>query len=177
MNGGLLRRRLGQYGAAWFLSFLAVLLIGFLGPLLFHASLTALADVVLPIVLAVLGLLLVAFFVSLVFAREGLGSKIVLFVLGLILTLPLLWAPVLAVVADAAMLKVSVEYSNAYAGFRIIIGRLLFPLAQTATSGGDVLAALWSGFEVVATIIGFIAAVSQLWPAVRRMLGGAAVEV
>ena len=170
MNGSLVRTRLGQYGAAWFLSFLGVLVAGLVGALALHMDLIRLADLILPVVLGLLGLLLVVFLVATVFAREGPATKIVLILLGLILALPLLWAPVLAMVADAAMTRVSIEYSSAYAGFRIIVGRLLFPVTQ-AVFGGDLVSAAWGWFQAVATVIGFVAAVSQLWPAMLRMLG------
>ena len=175
MNGSLLRTRLGQYGAAWFLSFLLVLVAGLVGPLVLHMDLIRLADMILPPVLGLLGLLLVAFLVVTVFAREGLGAKITLIVLGLILALPLLWAPVLAVVVDAAITKVSIEYSAAYANFRIIVGRLLFPVMQTVF-GGDLVSVAWVWFQGLATVIGFIAAVSQLWPMMLRMMGGQPAE-
>ena len=116
------------------------------------------------------GLLLAAFLVITVFARESVTTKLVLIVLGLILALPLLWAPVLAVVLDAGLTKTSIEYSNAYAGFRIIIGRLLFPATQ-AVFGGDLVSVAWVWFQGVATVIGFIAAVSQVWPMMLRMMG------
>ena len=170
MNGSLLRTRLGQYGAAWFLSFLGVLVAGLIGSLALHMDLIRLADLILPAVLGLLGLLLVGFLVATVFAREGVTTKLALIVLGLILALPLLWAPVLAVVVDAAVTKVSIEYSSAYAGFRIIVGRLLFPATQ-AVFGGDLVSAAWGWFQAVATVIGFVAAVSQLWPMLQRMLG------
>ena len=170
MNGRLLGTRLGQYGAAWFLSFLLVLVAGLIGPLALHMDLIRLADLILPLVLGGLGLLLVAFLVITVLAKESVTTKVVLILLGLILALPLLWAPVLAVVLDAAMTKVSIEYSNAYAGFRIIIGRLLFPTTQSIF-GGDLVSAAWVWFQGVATVIGFIAAVSQLWPMLMRSLG------
>ena len=174
MNGSLLKTRLGQYGAAWFLSFLLVLVAGLVGSLVLHMDLIRLADTILPIVLGLLGLLLVGFFVITVFAKESLSTKIVLILLGLILALPLLWAPVLAVVVDAAMTKVSIEYSNAYANFRIIVGRLLFPAAEAAF-GGNLVSAAWGWFQAVATVIGFVAAVSQLWPMMQRMMGARAV--
>ena len=173
MNGSLINTRLGQYGAAWFLSFLLVLVAGLVGSLVLHMDLIRLADLILPVVLGLLGLLLAGFLVATVFAREGLATKIVLIVLGLILALPLLWAPVLAVVVDAAMTKVSIEYSNAYAGFRIIVGRLLFPAGAV---GGELVSAAWGWFQTVATVIGFIAAVSQLWPMMQRMMGAQAAE-
>jgi hypothetical protein len=171
MNSRLLRTRLGQYGAAWFMSFLVVLVIGLVGRFAVHLDLVPLADLVLPVMLAGLGLLLVAFFVMTVFARESLTTKLVLIVLGLILALPLLWAPVLAVVVDAAMTKTSIEYSNAYANFRIVVGRLLFPAAQ-AVFGGNLVSAAWTWFQAIATVIGFVAAVSQLWPMLQRSMGG-----
>ena len=174
MNGSLLKTRLGQYGAAWFLSFLLVLVAGLVGSLVLHMDLIRLADTILPIVLGLLGLLLVGFLVATVFARESASTKVVLIVLGLILALPLLWAPVLAVVLDAGMTKVSIEYSNAYANFRIIVGRLLFP-ATAAMFGGNLVSAAWGWFQAVATVIGFVAAVSQLWPTMQRMMGARTV--
>ena len=175
MNGRLLRTRLGQYSAAWFLSFLLVLVIGLVGSLVLRMDLVRLADMILPLVLGLLGLLLAAFLVITVLARENVTTKLVLIVLGLILALPLLWAPVLAVVLDAGLTKTSIEYSNAYAGFRIIIGRLLFPATQ-AVFGGDLVSVAWVWFQGVATVIGFIAAVSQVWPMMLRMLGARPAE-
>jgi len=173
MNGSLLKTRLGQYGAAWFLSFLIVLVAGLVGSLVLHIDLIRLADMILPVVLGLLGLVLVGFLVVTVFARETIATKIVLILLGLILALPLLWAPVLAVVVDAAMTKVSIEYSTAYAGFRIIVGRLLFPAGAV---GGELVSVGWGWFQAIATVIGFIAAISQLWPMIQRMTGARTAE-
>jgi len=173
MNGSLLKTRLGQYGAAWFLSFLGVLVAGLVGTLALHMDLIRLADMILPVVLGLLGLLLAAFLAITVFAPESAATKIVLIVLGLILALPLLWAPVLAVVLDAAVTKVSIEYSSAYAGFRIIVGRLLFPVTGV---GGELVSAAWGWFQTIATVIGFIAAVSQLWPMMQRIMNARPAE-
>lgn len=71
----------------------------------------------------------------------------------LLLILPLLWAPVLAVAVSAAMAGASVDYSTAYAEFRIVVSRLIYPLA--AMPGEDPLIGLiWQGFQVIASVVG-----------------------
>jgi hypothetical protein len=107
------------------------------------------------------------FLVATVAARQSLTTKVVLVVLGLILTLPLLWAPVLAAVAAANLAHASIEYSSAYATFRILVGKLIFPATQ-AVFHGAVLDTVWTVFERFAIVVGFIAAINQLWPLLTR---------
>jgi hypothetical protein len=88
-----------------------------------------------------------------------------------LLILPLLWAPVLAVVVTAAIAGVSVEYSRAYAEFRIAVSNLIYPLV--AMLGEDPLISfVWQAFQVVASIVGAVASVLQVWRVVKPWLYG-----
>lgn len=175
MSGGdLLKRRLGQYGAAWVASFLIVL-VGSLGSVMaFHINPIRVADVLLPAAFAVLSLALIVFAVRTLMATVSLWTKLGLLILGVVLALPLLWSPVLAILVSATATHAVIEYSTAYAQFRIIIGRLLYP--PTALLFRDsVVESVWYGFQVVATVIGFIAAATQVWPMMlRAVVGGRA---
>ncbi len=163
-----LKRRLGQYGALWVGGFLlsgAAILVGML-----FIDLMAAADLVLPPLMAAAALALGAGVVMTLLSRETVGTKLALGVLAVLLALPLLWAPVSAAVAIAFFADRPIEYSQAYAAFQIGASRVLFPLGQ-AVFGGDVPGRVWSAFQWVASVVGFISALSNVWPIIRRMLG------
>ena len=167
-SAAYLKRRLGQYGAAWVIAFLvsgAAILIGTL-----FADLMEMADLVLPIMLAATVLVLGAGVVATLLSRETVGTKLVLLLLAVVLILPLLWAPVSAAVAIAFFADRSIEYSQAYAGFRIGISRLLFPVGEWVL-GGAVFESVWGLFQAVATVVGFFSALANIWPILRRILG------
>jgi len=167
-NAGYLKARLGQYGAAWLLGFLltgAAILVG-----LFFADVIVAADLILPIALGLLALALGLSVVSTLISKQTLGTKLALLLLAVLLILPLLWAPVSAAVAIAFFMDRSIEYSSAYAGFQIGVSRLIYPATATLFGGGLVQNA-WAAFQVVSSIVGFIATVANLWPKLRRLLG------
>ncbi|MDR7231624.1 hypothetical protein J2X45_002724 [Caulobacter sp. BE264] len=165
-----LRRRLSQYGALWLggfvgtLAVMAVMVFGVRTPL-------AAADLVLPIALALLGLAVIAGVVITVVKDIGLSTKSLITALALLLVLPLLWAPVLAVVVTAAIAGASVEYSTVYAEFRIAVSNLIYPLV--AMLGEDPLISfVWQAFQVVASVVGAIASTLQVWRFVKPLLYG-----
>jgi len=84
--------------------------------------------------------------------------------------LPLLWAPVSAAVAIAFFADRSIEYSESYAAFQIGVSRVLFPIGQ-ALGQGDLFGWVWTAFQWVSTVVGFLSAVAKIWPAIRRLLG------
>ena len=163
-----LKRRLGQYGAAWVIGFLvagAGILIGSL-----FMDMMAAADLVLPVVLGGVGLALGVGVVATLWSSQTVGTKLVVVVLAGVLVLPLLWAPVSAAVAIAFFAQRSIEYSGVYAGFQIGVSRLLYPLSEWAF-GGAVISTLWWAFQVVASVVGFFSALANVWPIIRRVLG------
>lgn len=163
-----LKRRLGQYAALWVGGFLlsgAAILIGML-----FADLMVAADLVLPVMMAAVTLGLGAGVVISLLSRETPGTKIVVVVLALLLLLPLLWAAAAPAVLIAFFANRAIEYSQAYAGFQIGVSRVLFPLGQMVF-GGDVFARLWAAFQWVASVVGFLSALSNIWPMLRRGLG------
>jgi hypothetical protein len=167
-NLGYLKRRLGQYAALWVGGFLvggAAILIG-----LGFADLMTAVDMVLPVMLGALVLALGAGLVLSLLSGETVGTKLVLVLLAVLLALPLLWAPVSAAVAIAWFADRSIEYSESYAAFQIGISRVLFPISQ-ALGQGDLFGWVWSAFQWVSTVVGFLAALSRIWPAIRRLLG------
>ena len=167
-NLGYLKRRLGQYAALWVGGFLvggAAILVG-----LGFADLMTAVDLVLPVMLGALGLALGAGVVLGLLSGETVGTKLVLLALAVLLALPLLWAPVSAAVAIAWFADRSIEYSESYAAFQIGVSRVLFPISQ-ALGQGDVFGWVWSAFRWVSTVVGFLAALSRIWPAIRRLLG------
>jgi hypothetical protein len=167
-NLGYLKRRLGQYAALWVGGFLvggAAILVG-----LGFADLMTAVDRVLPVMLGALGLALGAGVVLGLLSGETVGTKLVLLLLAVLLALPLLWAPVSAAVAIAWFADRSIEYSESYAAFQIGVSRVLFPISQELGQG-DVFGWVWSAFQWVSTVVGFLAALSRIWPAIRRLLG------
>ncbi|CAN7266539.1 hypothetical protein [Brevundimonas sp. LjRoot202] len=168
-----LKRRLGQYAAVWVGAFLlsgAAILVG-----LAFTDLMAAADLALPVGLALTALALGAGLVASLVSRETVGTKLVVLILAGLLVLPLLWAPVSAAVAIAFFADRSIEYSQAYAAFQIGVSQVLFPISQ-ALGDGDLFGWVWSAFQWVSTVVGFLAALVKLWPVLRRVLGPEPVE-
>ena len=166
-----LRRRLSQYGALWLGSFVVTLLV--MAAMVFGvgAPLAETADLALPIALALLGLAVITG-VGITLAQDvSLSTKSLIAALALLLVLPLLWAPVLAVIVTAAIAGASVEYSTAYAQFRIVVSHLIYPLA--AMLGEDPLVGfVWQAFQVVASVVGAVASVLQVWRVIKPFLYG-----
>lgn len=164
-----LRRRLSQYGALWLGGFVSTLLVMAVMVFGMRMPLASAADLVLPIALALLGLAVIAGVVITVVKDIGLSTKSLITALALLLVLPLLWAPVLAVVVTAAIAGASVEYSTVYAEFRIAVSNLIYPLA--AMLGEDTLISLvWQAFQIVASIVGAIASALQVWRFIKPLL-------
>ncbi len=161
LNLGLVAKRFGQYGAAWAGAFLLVLL----GDLALTVARVPFAKACDPLLLIALIAVSVGFalFVALTWAsRESTPTKVVLLAAGVVLLFPLLWAPMLGAVAAAYLVKASVEYSAVYAGFRIIIGRMIF-MGMRLFSDNPYVEAGLSVLNVLATVVGFIASLAQLW--------------
>ncbi|MDZ4110092.1 MAG: hypothetical protein U1E18_10905 [Brevundimonas sp.] len=168
-----LKRRLGQYAAVWVAGFLlaGVAILAGLG----FADLMTAVDLVLPAGLLLVALAMGAGVVASLASREAVGTKLVLLLLAAALALPLLWAPVSAAVAIAFFADRSIEYSQAYAAFQIGVARVLFPI-RPWVGGGDLFGWVWSAFQWVSTLVGFLSAVAKVWPMVRRLLGPEPVE-
>ncbi|MDP3405983.1 MAG: hypothetical protein Q8S03_14930 [Brevundimonas sp.] len=165
---GHIKTRLGQYGAAWVAAFLvagAAILTGNL-----FDDLMVVIDRVLPVVMAAVVLALGIGVILTLLSRESLGTKLATGALALLLVLPLMWAPVAAAVAVAFFAERAIEYSQTYAAFQIGVSEMLFPLEETVRSGA-VFGSVWALFQGVATVVGFISALSNIWPLLRRLLG------
>lgn len=168
-----LKRRLGQYAAVWVAGFLlsgTAILVG-----LGFADLMSVADLVLPAGLLLVALALGAGVVASLAGRETVGTKLVVLLLAALLALPLLWAPVSAAVAVAFFADRSIEYSEAYAAFQIGVARVLFPISQWV-GGGDLFGRVWTAFQWISTLVGFLSALARIWPMLRRLLGPEPVE-
>ena len=167
-NLGYLKRRLGQYAALWVGAFLlggAAVLAG-----AGFADLMTAVDVVLPVMLGATALALGAGVVISLLSGETVGTKLALVLLAALLALPLLWAPAAAAVVVAFFADRSIEYSQSYAAFQIGVSRVLFPIGQ-ALGQGDLFGWVWSAFQWVSTVVGFLSAVVRVWPLLRRLLG------
>lgn len=163
------KRRLGQYGALWLAGFALALAI-ILGGMAFGLDLMVAADMALPAAWAGQGLAL-ALGLALTWARgPSLGTSLALTLLALLLVLPLLWAPTAAAVVVAFFADRSIEYSTAYAAFRIGVSDILYP-ASEAIFGPGLIQTMWQGFQIAASVVGFLSALANLWPRLRRLLG------
>jgi hypothetical protein len=168
LNLTLITQRLSQYAAVWVGAFL-VTLIGIMGARYgFGLDLIDVADVVLPCAFAVLALLTLTFLIITLLDRQTLATHIVLILLGAFLALPLLWSPVLATLVAAWIARVSIEYSAAYAQFRITISHVVYPATQFLF--GPAVSTAWNVFQGLATVVGFFAALGQIWTVARRFL-------
>lgn len=171
VNGALIRIRLGQYGAAWLVSFVLGLIAILAGSALAHMPLVKVADLVLPVEFAALTLAVLAVLVmTLTAGRETVATRLVVLVLAILLFLPLLWGPVLGAIAAAWIGHVSIEYSGVYAQFRIQISQILFKLAGMMFAN-PLMETVWAVFQAVATVVGFLSSFFQVWPRLLRLLG------
>lgn len=168
LNLELIARRLGHYGAAWVLSFLLVFLGGLGLSLLLHLDLIVVADRLLAAAFVGLVTAVAVFLIMTLFAPETWQTKAVLILLGLLLLLPLLWAPVLALISCAWIAHVPIEYSGVYAGFRIVVGRLLFDITELLF-GNPLVELAWSFFQGLATVVGFFSALFQIWGFLQKL--------
>jgi len=165
----VIRHRLSQYSALWLGGFLVVLVIAAGASLVAGLDLIDVADGVLPAAFVVLGAAMAFGIGATAISTAGLATKSLVTALGLVLILPLLWAPVLAVLVTAAIGGTVIEYSTAYAGFRIVVSHLVYPLVALFTDS-PLAAAVWAIFQVAASVIGFLASMVQVWKAVRGFL-------
>ena len=171
----ILKARLSEYGALWLASFLLVLIGAGIASLAVGLDLIDVADIVLPISFAVLGGAVVVGLTLTVISRASLGAKVLITALALLLLLPLLWSPVLAVLIVATIAQVAIEYSQAYAQFRIIVSQLIYPVVSLLVEG-PLVAAVWNAFQIVASIVGFVASALQVWRVLKPFLTRATSE-
>lgn len=175
-NTALIRTRLGQYGAAWLVGYVLALVAVLAGAWLTPTPLVRVADLVLPVALAVLTLAVLAVLVATLTAgRETVATRLVIVLLALLLFLPLLWAPVLGAITAAWIGHVSIEYSAVYAQFRILVSQALFSLAGLVFAN-PLLDTVWTLFQGLATVVGFFSAFFQVWPRVLRLRGAREAE-
>ena len=175
MNLDLIKRRLGWYGLAWMGGFLLVLLITVAGFFLFGADVVDLADILIPVGLGALTLALVGVVLRDIFGRHTIGTRVAILLLAVLLFLPLLWSPVAATVAAAWVADRSIEYSTAYAQFRITVSQLLYPMAE-AVSSGAAFELAWQAFQLIASFIGFLSSLLQVIAFLRRLFAANSVD-
>lgn len=172
MQRSLVKRRLAQYGAAWAGSFVLVLLASLAAVFLLNMPMADAADLLLMIALPVLALAMIGTVVLSFLRPGGAGAKLALLLLAIVLFLPLLWAPVLAVVVTAWAAGAAIEYSNVYAQFRITVSNLLYPLVASVVSGAAI-RWVWNMFQIVASIIGAISSAIQVWNFFQKLFNPA----
>lgn len=172
----LLDRGLSQFGAAWLLSFGVTLALSLVAAIAARATVYDLMDRLLMVMLAALATgWFVVTLLALISPSASPFSKALFTAVALGLLLPLLWGPILGVVVAAWLAGATVEYSQVYAQFRIHVAQLLFPVSA-GLFHANLLDVGWNVFQVVATIVGFIAAVAQLWPSVAGLVNGTATS-
>lgn len=169
-----LKRRLGQYAAVWVGGFVLSGAGVWLAAM--FVDLIAATDLVLPAALLGVVLALGAGVIASLLSRETLGTRLAVLVLALLLVLPLLWSPMSAAVAIAFFADRSIEYSEAYATVQIGVARLLFPISE-AMGDGDLFGWVWTAFQWVSSVVGFISALSNIWPMLKRLLGPEPAEI
>jgi hypothetical protein len=58
---------------------------------------------------------------------------------------------------------------HAYAQFRIIVSQLIYPVVSLLVEG-PLVAAVWNAFQIVASIVGFVASALQVWRVLKPFL-------
>ena len=175
MNTTLIKRRMGWYGLAWLGAFLLVLLVHLAGHFLLQADVIDLADLLIPIGLGLLTVAVAVVVVRDMLSSHSIGTRLVVLLLALVLLLPLLWAPVAGSVAAAWVTQRSIEYSHAYAQFRITVSQLLYPLAN-AVSSGAAFDLAWKAFQFVASAVGFLSSLFQVIRFLRKLFAAKTVD-
>ena len=168
LNLDLIKERLGQYGIVWLCVFLLVAAAGLGDGLRPEHDLIKTANILLQMGFVVVGLALLIFAGLTLVARETWLTKLSLLILGVLLSLPLFWSPVLGVIVDAGFAKVSIEYSSVYAGFRILVGKLTYTVTEMLF-GSPLVDAAWKFMQGFATLVGFVAAVANAWRLVQAL--------
>ena len=172
LNLSLLQKRLGQYGVIWLTAFLVPLIVALAATQFLGMSYTRVADPILLAGFILLGGVLTGFAGLTLASGEGILTKVFLMIPGLFLALPLMWSPVLGVAAGAWVAHVTIEYSEVYAAFRILVGRGLYDVTELLF-GSPLVEAAWSFMEGFATFVGFLAALGQAWHMLRQISGRA----
>ena len=167
----IIKDRISQYSALWLGAFLLVLIIAAGASLVARFDLIAVADAVLPAAFLLLGLAMLGGVGITAVSRAGLPTKVLITALAILLILPLLWAPVLAVLAVAAIGGVVIEYSAAYAQFRIAVSQLIYPLVSLFSEGA-LISSVWAVFQAAASVVGFLASALQVWKTIRAFWAG-----
>ena len=168
LNLDLIGARLSQYGMVWLAAFVLAVASTLIPIWAFDARLAEAADMTLMIAFPSLGVLLVAALVVFAVARETWLTRGTLIVLTLILALPLFWSPVLAVVAAAWANGSAIEYSEVYAGFRILVGKASYAITEEIF-GSPLVDAAWSAMQIFAGLLGFISAFANTVRVIRRL--------
>jgi hypothetical protein len=170
LNSEFLKTRFTQYGAVWLAAFGLSAVVLILGPMVAGADLIGLTDRVLPAAFAVLGVLLLLIVSLALISRETLGTKLVFALSTVVLALPLFWAPVLGAILAAWIGERSIEYSDAYARFRIVVSDLVYPAVEAVFSGA-LFDTVWRTMQVFSGLVGFLSAFATAWPWIKRFLG------
>jgi hypothetical protein len=168
LNLTLIRIRLGQYGLAWLIAFAVAFAASLAAAHVFDLPFARAADPVLGAGFGILGCLIAGFFVLTLAARQTWLTTTFLLILGLVLLLPLLWAPVLGVVVGAWVERASIEYSQVYAAFRILVGRLSYDVTEQIF-GDPLVDAAWAFMQGFAAFVGFLAALGQAWHMLKQL--------
>lgn len=168
LNLDLIRLRLRQYGLVWLGAFALVLAAALIAPNITKIDYIPVADMLLTAALPTLALALVVFVIFALATAETPLTRGVLVVLAVVLALPLLWSPVLGVIAGAWVAQVSIEYSSVYATFRIGVGKLLYVITEQVF-GSPLVEAAWKVMQGFAALVGMVSAVVQAWRAIERL--------
>ena len=162
LNVEIFKRRLAQYGATWLGAFFLVL-VGTLGlRFALNMTLAKACDLMLSVSFIALALAWAAAVIVTLVSREGALTKAALTLVALLLLIPLLWAPVLGAIVTAWIGHAEIEYSHVYAQFRIVLGNALYA-GTKLIFGNPLVDAAMAFFQGLATFVGFIAAIAQLW--------------
>jgi hypothetical protein len=169
----ILKARLSAYGALWLGAFLLTLVGTAIASLALSLDLVDVADWALPPAFIILGGAVVVGLTLTIISEASLAAKVLITALALLLILPLLWSPVLAVLIVATIGQVTIEYSQAYAQFRIIVSQLIYPVVSMLVEG-PLVAAVWGAFQVIASVVGFVASALQVWRVIKPFMTRAA---
>jgi len=167
----VLRANLGVYGTVWLLAFLSVMAASLIANLIFRVGFIHVADVTLAIAFFVLMVLSAVYLIAEIFSEQPLGTKLVLCLAAIVLFLPLMYAPVLALQIYDFFGKSGLENSGIYNGFQEQVTDTSAALAEQL--GLQKFSKVLGVLQVAATVVGALAAAAQLNQMLRNRSGGA----
>lgn len=163
----ILKQHLRAYGTVWLVAFLLVMAGTLVSNLIFRVTFISVTDVLLSIAFFSLIILSTFYLIVELFSDRPITTKLALCIAAVLLFLPLMYAPVLALDLYDFFGKQGFEGSRIYNGFQTELKETSAELAKRA-GGGKYVSWSLGVLQVAATVVGTFAAAMQVSQMLRR---------